>query len=272
VTVIPSGDEHNALQPHEKQQTDLVHNSAVAVISAARALEVRTLPEAQHATEVLQRIAGERKRAEQARDFLVRPLNDHVREINARFKGPRDLLDEAREIVQRKVILFNAEQAQRQREKQARIDAEAAAQRRADEAERQRQADIAREQQEVWEAEQRRRAADAIVQPSPEADEAARDAQRAVDAMAALAEARMNAPLPERRPEIVPPVAPVSKGVVAKRRWTFEVVGKVPIAYMAVDEQAIRRVMREDIRATGKPQPIAGVRFYQEDELQVRAR
>jgi fused signal recognition particle receptor len=108
----------------QARKVEEVDQQVHEVVGAALALEVRTTAEAQAATEVLSTIAVERKRSEEARQFLVRPLNEHVKAINARFKTAAEPLDEADGVVRRKLLAYRAEQERVRAAEQARLDAE----------------------------------------------------------------------------------------------------------------------------------------------------
>jgi hypothetical protein len=135
--------------PEEKAKVGVVEDSVVSVVAAAESLQVRNAAEAEQAAGVLARIAGEKKRAEEARTFLVRPLNEHVKAINERFRGPRQMLERADNIIRRKVIAFQQEQERRREEEQARLDAERRVREEEAEQERRRAEAKAREEREA---------------------------------------------------------------------------------------------------------------------------
>lgn len=74
------------------------------------------------ATDLLSWIASNKKKLEEQRTYLVKPLNDHVRSINEKFKKWVEPLDEADRTLREKVLAFKAEQ--RRQEEEARKAAE----------------------------------------------------------------------------------------------------------------------------------------------------
>lgn len=262
-----------ALTDEESSRVAESRRSAAAVVAAARELSVSTADEAERASGILRDLATVRKRADSERKALTQPYRAHVEQINAQYREPTSMLDEADGMIRAKVQGFLAEQERMRAERQARIDAEAAEQRRRDEAEREAQAAAARAQHERWAREQAEREAEAARTGAREDAERAAAAKAAADAMAELERAREIAPLPVRHVPTVEPVKP-SAGIAVKRPWTFEVVDpqRVPREFLTVDERLIRRVMREEMRAHGEPLPIPGVRFYQQEGLSVRGR
>ncbi len=240
--------------------------AAAAVVAAAHDLTVESAEQAERASGILRDLATVRKRAESARKELTQPYRQHERQINDQFREPSAMLDEADGVIRSKVLAYQREQERVRAERQRELDRIAAEQRAADEAERARLAAEARAQREAWEAAQAKaKASD---------DEAAAEAARqAAEAMAQLERAREIAPLPVHAVQTAAPVKP-SEGVAVKRWWRFEIKypESVPRAYLVVDAEAIRRVMREDVRAGRDPQPIPGVRFYRDERLAVRGR
>lgn len=75
-------------------------------------------------------------------------------------------------------------------------------------------------------------------------------------------------------PAIPPPapaktVATPDASVTFRKVWDLEVVDAtlVPLRYQLVNEKQIRLDMREMVRRAGKPEPIAGIRFFQRTDV-----
>jgi hypothetical protein len=256
----------------ESSKLDNARGSAAAVVTAARDLIVETEQEAQRAGEILRDLQTVRKRAEKDRLAMTKPHREHVELINRNYREPSAMLEQADRMVREKVKAYLAEQERIRAERQAEIDTEAAEQRRRDEEERERQAAAAREQREHWEAEQVAREAEARRSGTQTDAERARAAAAAAYAMAELEEARRIAALPVRHAQTVEEAKPMT-GVVVNQRWMFEVTdqAKVPESFKVVDETAVRKHMREDVKA-GRLPSLCGIRFFQEESLSVRGR
>ncbi len=251
------------LTESESTKIEQARGSAAAVVAAAHDLTVENAEQAERAGGILRDLQTVRKRAETERKDLTRPYRAHEQQINDQFREPSAMLDKADAIIRGKVLEYQREQERIRAEQQRELDRIAAEQRARDEAERARLAGEAREQREAWEAAQA---------AATDADKA-EAAGQAADAMGQLERARELAPLPVRPVEIVVASKP-SAGIAVKRPWTFEVIdpSEVPREHMTVNEQSIRQAMREDVRAGREPQPIPGVRFYQDERLAVRGR
>lgn len=260
------------LTDEESSRVAESRRSAAAVVAAARELEVSTADEAERASGILRDLATVRKRADAERKALTAPHRAHVDMLNAQYREPTLMLDEADGMIRAKVQGFLAEQERVRAERQARIDAEAAEQRRRDEAEREAQAAAARAQRERWAREQAEREAEAARTGAQADTDRAAAAKAAADAMADLERAREIAPLPVRHVPTVEPVKP-SAGIAVKRPWTFEVVdpSEVPPEFLIVDESAVRAYMRQRVKA-GEVPSVSGIRFYQQEGLSVRGR
>lgn len=254
------------LEPHEQEITTRVLDSTASLVDDARAVQVRDDEEAELATDFLSMIAGERKRAEDARTFLVKPLNDHVKMINARFKGPAEILKQADAIVREKVLSYRADVERRRQEEIRRLEAE--------ERERVR---VEREAQESREAAARELAERAAAE-ARRAEEAARADEGALAQAAAAAEfAAATAALEQQRAAAPPPAAlpiraPAQRhtlgSAASRKRWVGVVVEPrlVPREYLVVDQAAINAAVKRGVRT------IPGVLIEERDELAVRAR
>lgn len=93
----------------ETKEIAVIRREVGGLVGTARKLVVNN--DAQDANELLVLVANGKKRLEEQRVFLVKPLNDHVKNINAAFKEWVKPLEEADSIVRRKVLGFQREQA-----------------------------------------------------------------------------------------------------------------------------------------------------------------
>jgi hypothetical protein len=108
------------IAPQEAEVVEVVN----ATVAQARELTVATPEQARAAVEFLAHIADARRKNENARVFLVKPMNDHVKQINDRFKANAVPLDEADGLVRGKLLAFSQEEQRRLAAEQARIDME----------------------------------------------------------------------------------------------------------------------------------------------------
>ncbi len=254
------------LAPHEREAAAEVQGAAVAVAARAGNVTITNEDEAQAAGELLRQIAGRRRRAEEARVFLVKPLNDHVKAINAQFKPTAEVLAKAEREIRASMATYLAAVAAEEAAERARLEEEAAAVRRADEEAQAAREAAAAEARAAWARAAEAREAAAAAQPSPEALASAAAARAAEQASAQLEAARRATPLPVRTtPQVVPQARPA--GVSTRKRWTHEVVDAelVPAEYRPVDESLIRKAVVAGVRE------IPGVRIYQADGLAVRS-
>jgi hypothetical protein len=304
----PSPQDAVAIAPTlEQVKASEVATQVASIVTQAQAIEVRTPQEAAAATEFLSQIATAKRKAEDARTYLVKPLNDHVKAINARFKEQAKPLDEADGVVRGKVLAFRREEEDRQRAEQKRIDAERRERERQAEEERRRaQEEAARAAREAEAAEAARLAqiaaeADAVRQrvaalsddelaqlalvtddDEPElrqaideeftARHAAREAQeRAAAALEAENAARAAEVAAKSQPALTVaapvPLRGTSGSASTRKRWKAEVI----------DEAAVpRQFLVVDTKAINAAvrdgvREIPGVRIEQVDELSVRA-
>lgn len=273
-----------------------------ATVQAAQAIEVKTPEQAQAATEFLSKLAGAKRRNEQARLFIVGPLNTQVKAINERFKENAVPLDEADQLVRGKLLVFQQAEAERVRVEQEREDAERRERERAArEVQEREQAEARRVEQEQREAERRRHAELQEAQNERAREIAAmgedelafllasgKDAELAHaerNARKERAEAEERADAARRRAEEATQVqiaeasapsvsvpstklASASGSVATRKRWQAVVVDSalVPREYLVVDQKLINAAVKDGVRE------IPGVTIDQVEELAVRAR
>lgn len=254
-----------ALEPHEQEVATRVLDATSSLVEDANAVQVRDDEEAEAATDFLALIAGEKRRAEDARTFLVKPLNDHVREINARFKGPAEILKQADGIVRAKVLAYRSEQERKRQAEIRRLEEEEQARVRAEREERERQEAAARALAEQAAVAARRAEEDAG------ADAATRAQAEAVRAFAVataeLEQQRAAAPQPVALPIREPERQRALGSAATRKRWVGTVTdpSMVPRAYLVVDQRLVNAAVKRGVRA------IPGVRIEEVAELAVRS-
>ena len=230
------------------QRERQLSSEAELVEQQANRILVATQDDVTAATNLLSIIKASEKALEEQRTFMVKPLNAHVRNINARFKLYSQPLGRATVTLKGKIIHFNKEMQRLRNE-------EIAKQKKTEAEERARQ-----------EAKTRR------IQEEAEAEAAAE----------ALSTGKSYEPPKVDIPQFVSPLRPapaptyqVQKTVradlgtvTAKKKWTYEIEDEdlIPRDYLMVNEKKIAAVVRAGVRQ------IQGVRIYQEDDLQIRAR
>ena len=94
----------------ETKEVSLIRREAGGLVDTANELVVDNEDSAQDANELLVFVANGKRKLEEQRVFLVKPLNNHVKDINAKFKEWVRPLDEAWSVVQRKMLDFQREQ------------------------------------------------------------------------------------------------------------------------------------------------------------------
>lgn len=250
------------LEPHEQEVTTRVLDATSSLVDDANAVLVRDDEEAEAATDFLSLIAGERKRATEARRFLVDPLNAHVKAINERFRGPEAIFKRADEIVRAKVLAYRAEQERRRQAEVRRLEAEEQERLRAERAERERQEAEARALAE-------RAAAVALAAETADSPVDLADAARDfAAATAALEQQRASAPAPVALPIRTPAPRPTLGAAASRKRWVATVTDAslVPRQYLVVDQRLLNEAVKRGARE------IPGVTIEERDELAVRAR
>lgn len=214
------------------------------MVKAATALEITNDEDAQRAADMIKQLSSGTKKLEEERKAITKPINDGVSKINERFKGLTDKLKKAETIIRGKLL----------------------------------------EHQQLKEAE---------AQEAREAEEAARRAaqeqadREAAERAAKAPTSQASVPLPEIAPVIItkaPKPTPVARvrsdsGTVAsiKKVWRARVVDVKALAnarpdLVTADTTAITRLMNAAITKDRKAVELelAGVEFYQEDQLGVR--
>lgn len=211
------------------------------LVEAARSFEVVTASDFARAAETLRTIKTRSKEVDEQRKALVRPLDEARKRIQAFFAVPLGFLEEAEKTLKSKMLGY--EQAEERRRLEAQRAAEAAAR-----AERER---LAREAAEAErkareKAEAERKAAEEAA-AAGRAEEAAKLAARAARTEAKGEEraAALAAQADHVVTEVVHVERPRAAGLASVTRWTFEVIDEaaIPRAYLAVDEEKLRRVV-----------------------------
>lgn len=258
----------------------------------------------------VQAIAGRRRRIEELRLSITRPMDEAKRRVMEMFKAPLDKLEQAESAIRRGMLGFKqAEDARIAREKAeaeriAREEREAAeAARRAAEAEaaaaRRAVEEAERKAQEQVEA-SRRAAEEALLSGNAaEAEEAARKAEEAARAAAAereeaaaraesAAAAAQEADMAASMAEVAPPpvaitTATKASGISSRQNWKAEVLSLRELviaagkAAEAGDEtllgylEANTKALGGTARALKGAARVPGVRFYADTALAVRA-
>lgn len=222
----------------------------------------------------LQAIAGRRKKIEDLRFSITRPMDEAKKRVMELFRGPTEQLERAENQIKGAMLTFRRAEDQRIARERA-------------EAER-----IARAEREAAEAAQREaEAAAEAARAEAEAAIAAGDTAAAAAAAAAASEAEAAAAAAEFEVELaeVAPVAVIEQpqtkaaGIGTRQNWKAEVTdlralviaaGKAAengddtmLGYLMADPKALGGVAR----ALKGQARVAGVRFYAEDGLSVRA-
>lgn len=288
------------IAPQEAEVVEVVN----ATVAQARELTVATPEQARAAVEFLAHIADARRKNENARVFLVKPMNDHVKQINDRFKANAVPLDEADGLVRGKLLAFSQEEQRRLAAEQARIDMERRAREEAAEAERRRQAEEAaaaeRQAREVEEARQAQlrqaeneRAREIATMSDEELSKLAvgsetesdvrlaeqemsarltrREAeQRAAEARRLAEEAQQREISAKSAPATIATTTELSAGngrASTRKRWVATVIDetRVPREYLSIDQKAINAAVKAGVRE------IPGVTIEQQDELAIRS-
>jgi hypothetical protein len=246
-----------ALLPEVREILD-----GVAVVQTyARDLVVATESDYSQAAERLKSVKAAQKRLEDKRTAITRPMQTSLKAVLDLFRTPGDTLKQAEDTIKSKLNGYTAEQERIRREQQAKLDAEAKAerdrlQRLADEAAAKARAEEKRLRDEAEEAAAAGRAEEAAKLEA----KAAKVVEKA-DVKAAQLQDRAAA-------TVAPVIAsnrPVVAGISSRQVWKHRVTqpSLVPDEYKLIDDAklgAYGRAMKQDAK-------VPGVEFYPEDVM-----
>ena len=103
VTTVKSS---RTTQTIETKEVALIRREVGGLVDTARELVIIDEEGAENANELLVFVANAKKKLEEQRVFLTKPLNDHVKDINAKFKEWVEPLDTANTLVRRNMLGF----------------------------------------------------------------------------------------------------------------------------------------------------------------------
>ncbi|MDE2469355.1 MAG: hypothetical protein KGL35_11575 [Bradyrhizobium sp.] len=242
---------------------------AQASYDIALAVEIDSPEMLAIASDELREITGRRKKIEEMRLSLTRPLDESKKRIMDLFRVPTERLEQAEQLLRKGVLTY--QQSEREKAEKARREAEAAL-----EAER-RGAEEARREAERLEREAKTMAADADTAAEREA------ALKAAD-QAALARSEAEARVEVAEVAPLPAIAevPQAQGVSTRKIWKAEVVDfkglvlaaaeraqrgdETFLAFLLPDTKALAGAARSMRNKLSVP----GVRVYAEESLSVR--
>lgn len=242
---------------------------AQASYDIALAVEIDSPEMLAIASDELREITARRKKIEDMRLSLTRPLDESKKRIMDLFRAPTERLEQAEQLLRKGVLTY--QQVEREKAEKARREAEAAL-----EAER-RGAEQARREAERAEHEAQALAASADSKAEREAAlRAAEEAARARSEAEARVEIAEVAPLPAVRE------APQPDGVSTRKTWKAEVTDlkalvlaaaerlsrgdETLLAFLTADTKALAGAARSMRNKLSVP----GVRVYAEESLAVR--
>jgi chromosome segregation ATPase len=229
-----------------EQEAARALQSAMEVLTMAKAVHVTTADEYRAADEACAAIKAALKRADAKRDELVRPLNTVVKKINAQFKDVENAYNSALAAYRGPMTTFQARLAEERRKaeeaarkERERIESEAReASRKAEEA-------AAEARRQAQEAEKAAQATDDPFEAALRQQEAA-DAQRAAAEQLEVAKQGIrDARAVEVAPAFVQKVT--GSGVKTFTVWDFEVTNPdlVPMQYRPINYELIAKDVRE---------------------------
>lgn len=229
--------------PEQSERVEQVGAQVTAVVAQAQQVQVRNQAEAEAATEFLSTIAAARKRAEEARKFLVGPLNSHVKAINERVKAEVAPLEEADAIIREKVLAHRREADRLRQEEQARLDREAA--------ERARQAEEARRAEEARARADREAAAREAAREEARARQAERERREQMEREASEVELRISGMSDDALRELVHtgPEAPATTEIRLESDAASRELDRRRQAREAQERAAAARQREEEARA-----------------------
>jgi hypothetical protein len=197
-------------------------------------LDVKTLDDRDSALACCKDIKRRLKRLEDLRKSLTQPLDDAKRRIMDLFAGPKNQLEAAEAQLKRGVLVWDQAERARRVEMERKLQAERDAKAKA-------------------EREALERAAAAAIRAGKESE---------AEALVQQADAVIVEPV------TFAPAPVAEKGAATRKIWRLRIVdaNAVPRQFLAINEQ----LLLAHCRATGGAE-IAGVEFYQEESLAVRA-
>lgn len=228
----------------EKIEKDLA-----VIIKESKSISITNEEENRNAAEFLVKIKSRKKRLEELRTSITKPINDALKATNNRFKMFTEPLDEAEHQVKWAIGAY-ADQKERIAQEIAAAE------------EKKRQAEAERLAKEVEFQRQEAERAMAMAKTQEEAHRA-EEMVKEVFAKEAEAEAAL-APIEAPAPQTF--VRTESGMVHTKKVWTFDIINEleVPRQYLIVDVTAIRRAI------SGGEREIKGVKIYQETQVATR--
>lgn len=242
-----------------------LNRDAGMAMTLAEAYELDTPETYQMAGRDLQQIKARQKQVEETRKAITRPLDEAKRAVMALFEAPAGFLECAEKLLKAKMLVWSDEQERKQRELQARLEAEAsrereclAAEAAAVQAKAEEEARKLREQAESAAAQGDAARAAKLESKAESRIEAAAEKAEQLKMEAAITTAPIvNVPLT------------IAKGISAREEWDFEIVdaNAVPREYLMIDEKVIRAM----VKARKGQTKIPGVRVFSRKNLAARA-
>ncbi len=248
------------------QQTKRLFARAVAGLAKMKTLKIVDDATRDAVIDLRQKAKAGAKETEDLRVAGVKPHNDEVKLINETFKPTKSRFDDT-------VVLANGELLRDHKEREriaeegrlaaqkeaARLEAEADAKAKQEAEERASEAAVTAAQE--AEAEGYSRAEAQEYGDLVRADEAAKPVEAAPVPVPV-------APPPPRKTT----VAESGASATVKKVWTFEVVDTslIPAEFLRVDDVGIRALMRQQVKQYGRPNPMNGIRFFQDDSVSGR--
>jgi hypothetical protein len=201
------------------------------LVEMARRLEITNVEQYTAVGSWLKDTKAKKKRFEDERMGMTRPLDASKKRIMDWFARPIALLDEAEKSMKRAMLKYTEEERRRAEEEEAR-------QRRIAKEEADRRAEVLRQEAE---------------KATAEGDE--EGAQRLIEK---AAEVPISTPMV--RAEV-----PKVRGISVSKVWKYRIVDEtlIPRRFLVVDKEALGQYAR----ATKGQDPVAGVEFYSEDAM-----
>ena len=252
----------------QEQQHDLpaLQGKAQVLIATAKAHRITDQLTREGAATLRSEMKAAWKKIEAYRVWHTKPLNDQVAAINKTVRPMKEALDAGVTEIDKEIKRDHRERERIAEEKRLAAEKEAARIRDEAETKAQREADERAE-------EARKKAA----QEAKDAGFTKAETQEYADSVQADEAAKPVEAAPVPVPVSPPPpqkttVAESGASTTMKKVWNFEVidVSLLPIEYVRVDLPAIRERMRADVKASGRPGQINGIRFFQDDSVSGR--